>query len=155
MANIEARQGLGTETNSLIVGVRELGQELLKRVPLRNNEFSPDLVIDHLGRFAEWIREQTSLEERARLFVLLENTIKEEVLHIQFHLAAKGDKFKRIILDLMFCADETKFAAYEKHSYVVVPPRSRQEETASPTILQEFSRLLKEALEANPAQATS
>lgn len=154
MTNIEARPELEIGTTP-ITGPRELGQELLKRLPLRNNEFSPALVIEHLGRFAEWIREQTSLEEHARLFVLLENTIKEEVLHVQFHLAAKGDKFKRIILDLMFCEDETKFAAYEKHLYVVVPPRSRQEEVASPTILQEFSRFLKEAIEANSVPITS
>lgn len=155
MTDIETEQRPETEVSRLVARARELGQELLERLPLRNNEFSPALVIDHLEKFAEWIRERTSLDEHARLFVLLENTIKEEVLHIQFHLAAKGDKFGRIILDLMFCADETRFAAYEKHSYVVVPPKNRQEETASPTILQEFSRFLKEALEANPAPATS
>lgn len=155
MTKIEAGERLETGTNSLVAGARELGQELLKRLPLRNNEFSPAVVLDRFGKFAEWIRERTSLEEHARLFVLLESTIKEEVFHIQLHLGAKGDKFKRIIFGLRFCGDETRFTAYENHLYVAVPPKERREETASPTVLQAFSEFLKEALEANPAQATS
>ncbi len=154
MNNIEVAQRLKTEVN-IVGGAREMGQELLKRLPLINNEFSSAEVLNRLGRFAEWIRERTSLEERARLFVLLENTIKEDVLHIQFHLAAKGDKFKRIILDLIFSGNETRFTAYENKLYVAVPPKGRQEETASPTIVREFFGFLKEALEANPAQAIS
>lgn len=155
MANIEGSgQRLETGTNSLVAGARELGQELLKRLPLKNNEFSSAVVLNRLGKFAECIRERASLEEHAELFVLLGNTLREEVFQIQLHLKTKGDKFKRIILGLELSGGETKFTVYEKNSYVAVPPKKRQEETAPPTILQAFLEFLKEALEANPVKTT-
>lgn len=137
--------------------VEKLGRELWKRLPLKNNTFPSGLVLDRFSQFVNWVpRTRASLlEEHAKLLVLVENTLKEEILHIQLQLSIRGDIFKKIIFDLIFSGNEPRFIAYENNSYVVAPPRERQEETASLPILKAFSQFLKKALEANSSPATT
>lgn len=137
--------------------VKELGRELWRRLPLKNNTFPSGLVLDRFSQFVDWIpRTRASLlEEHAKLLVLVENTLREEVLHIQLQLSVRGDMFKKIIFDLIFSGNEPRFTAYRNNSYVVAPPRERQEETASLPIIEAFSRFLKEALEVNSGTATT
>lgn len=136
--------------------IRTRAMELFNRRPLRDNNLPTALVVEQLGRFADWIpRTRASLlEEHAKLLVLVENRLREEVLHVQLQLGIKGDRFKKIILDLIFSEREPVFTAYEDNSYVVAPPRERQEGTASLPIIEAFSRFLKEALGVNSGPVT-
>lgn len=135
--------------------IRTRARELFGLLPLQNNNLPTSFVIEQLGRFADRIpRTRASLlEEHARLLVLVENRLREEVLHVQVQLGMRGSRLKKIILDLVFSEREPVFTAYEDDSYVVSPPRERREETASLSIIKAFSRFLKEVLGANSGPA--
>lgn len=137
--------------------IRTRAMELFDRRPLRDNNLPTALVIEQLGKFADWIpRTRASLlEEHAKLLILVENRLREEVLHVQLQLGIKGGGFKKIVLDLIFSERELLFTAYEDNSYVVAPPRERREETASLPIIEVFSRFLKEALRVNSGPVTT
>lgn len=136
---------------NLIIDIRNRATELFGRLPPPDNNLPTALVIEQLGRFVDWIPRMHAslLEEHAKMLVLVENRLREEVLHIQLQLGIRGDRFKKIILDLVFSEREPVFTAYEDNSYVVAPPRERQKGTASLPIIEAFSRFLTEAFRVN------